>query len=138
MYSVRIVDGKALAPLLAEFDRELFPTSPRIEPDKGWWWLLYGGDECVGYAGMVPSQQWASTGYLCRAAVDPRHRGQGLQKVLIRRRIQHARKLGYTHLVTDTTDNPASANSLIACGFRLYEPAAPWAFKHSLYWIRRL
>ena len=37
-------------------------------------------------------------------------------------------------IITDTTDNPASSNSLINAGFKIYTPSAPWSFKHAIYW----
>ena len=49
-----------------------------------------------------------------------------------------AKRLGMNWLITDTTDNPPSANSLIACGFKLFEPSKPWANKQSLYWRKRI
>lgn len=106
--------------------------------DEGWWWIAYDGDEAVGFAAMVPSAKWLRVGYLNRAGVAPSHRGRGLQKRLIRVRVAHARRLGYDWLVTDTTDNLPSANSLIAAGFRLFKPSEPWAWRHSLYWRLRL
>jgi hypothetical protein len=40
--------------------------------------------------------------------------------------------------VTDTTDDVASANSLIKAGYTLYTPAQPWALSNSLYWRKWL
>lgn len=106
--------------------------------DVGWWWLAEDGDNAVGFAGMVQSVRWMDTVYLCRSGVVPSAQGHGLQKRMIAVRAAHARKLGYRWMITDTTDNPASANSLISCGFKLFQPSAPWGFKHSLYWRRKL
>jgi hypothetical protein len=41
-------------------------------------------------------------------------------------------------IVTDTTDNPSSANNLIACGYRIYAPENPWGFTHTIYWSKDL
>ncbi|MBP1091114.1 hypothetical protein JOE50_001644 [Bradyrhizobium japonicum] len=41
-------------------------------------------------------------------------------------------------IVSDTTDNPVSANNFIQAGYRLYEPEVPWAWSHTLYWRKRL
>jgi hypothetical protein len=41
-------------------------------------------------------------------------------------------------LVTDTHDNPASANSLIARGFKLFDPTKPWGATGTLYWRLKL
>ncbi len=34
--------------------------------------------------------------------------------------------------------NPASANSLIAVGFKMFEPSKPWGLKTALYWKCRI
>jgi hypothetical protein len=41
-------------------------------------------------------------------------------------------------LITDTYLNPASSNSLISCGFRLFEPSNPWGARGTLYWRKKL
>jgi hypothetical protein len=48
--------------------------------------------------------------------------------------VRKARELGWNWVITDTTDNPASANSLINAGFKIYTPSSPWSYKHSIYW----
>ncbi len=81
---------------------------------------------------LLSDGQW----YLSRAGVVPEARGKGLQKRMIRLRVAHARRHqpGCT-VITDTThDNYASANSLMACGFRLYAPSTRWGFATGLYW----
>jgi len=114
------------------------PYDQPTDTNFGCWWIATkdGGD--VGFAGLTRTVSWTDCGYLCRAGVVPHARGQGLQKQLIRVRIRQAKTLGWKWLVTDTTDNPASANSLIACGFKLFEPTKPWGFKNTLYWRRKL
>lgn len=106
--------------------------------EAGEWWIAYQGKTPVAFAGMVPSQQWLDTGYMTRAGVVPQHRGHGLQKRLIRARIARARALGWTDVITYTWNNPPSANSLIACGFRAYDPSKPWASEAVSYWRRRV
>ncbi len=76
--------------------------------------------------------------YLCRSGVVPEHRGKGLQKRLIRVRETYARNMAMNWVISDTTCNPPSANSLIACGFKLYEPAQPWGNRSTIYWRKRL
>lgn len=105
---------------------------------NGYWWIAYIDKTPIGFAGLVPSSQWQQAGYLCRAGVIELFQGQGIQKKLIRVRAQYARSLGWTHLVSDTYDNPASANSLIRCGFKMYDPSSPWGARGTLYWIRKL
>jgi hypothetical protein len=41
-------------------------------------------------------------------------------------------------IITDTSDNPSSANNLIACGYRIYRPTEPWGFNHTIYWTKDL
>ena len=115
-----------------------FPGTPEPDYLDCWWWLVYSGATPVGFAGMGPSARWERTGYFNRAGVTYLFQGKGIQKRLIKTRMAWARKLNYTHVVSDTRENPASANSLIKCGFKIYEPRYPWGFKESLYWIRKL
>lgn len=111
--------------------------SPALESNVGAWWIATAGEEEAGYCGVRHTAS-VGVGYLCRAGVLPKFRGAGLQKLFIRRRLAHAKAQGWTYVVTDTNDNPASANSLIACDFRLYRPESPWSFDTSLYWRKHL
>jgi hypothetical protein len=45
-----------------------------------------------------------------------------------------ARHNGWACIISDTTDNIASANNSIRAGYRLYQPQIPWAWPHTLYW----
>jgi predicted acetyltransferase len=65
-------------------------------------------------------------------------RGQGLQKKFIRVRIRQAKALKMNWVITSTFDNPASANSLIACGFKMFNPTKPWMAKNTSYWRLKL
>ncbi len=109
------------------------PGDEPMDTQSGLWWIAKDFDKLAGFAGMIPSVRWADTIYLCRAGVVPAYRGKGLQKKLIRVRVNKAKRLGYKWVITDTTDNPASSNSLVGYGFRLFEPTRPWAFPNSLY-----
>jgi GNAT superfamily N-acetyltransferase len=110
--------------------------APALTSNDGHWWIAFSGKEEAGYCGI--QQTARGLGYLSRAGVLPKFRGCGLQKLMIRRRVIYARAQGWLVVITDTHDNPASGNSLIACGFRLYEPEAKWAFDTSLYWRKLL
>ena len=121
--------------LLAYLQKKCLPYDRVYPTDSGHWWVVYTQTGIpVGFAGMRRSYQWGDAGYLCRAGVLPEYQGHGLQKRLIDVRIRKAKALNWAWLITDTTDNPASANSLISKGFKLYEPSVPWGYKHSLYW----
>lgn len=114
-------------------------SAPQIEPeDGGHWWLVMKDREPVGFCGLTPSTAGEGVGYLKRAGVLAKHRGQGLQMRMIRVREARARRNGWALLLTDTTDNVTSANSLIKAGYRLYAPASPWGFSNTLYWRKSL
>jgi GNAT superfamily N-acetyltransferase len=123
---------------LSALQKICLPYDQPIDTNFGSWWIASEGGRDIGFAGLVRSVSWTDCGYLCRAGVVPVARGQGLQKQFIRVRIRQAKALGWRWVVTDTTDNPASANSLIATGFKLFQPTKPWGFKNTLYWRRKL
>lgn len=137
---IRAVDGKdpATAALLLHLQCKILPLDNALKSNKGFWWIAYDGDLPVGFAAMSPSHRWDDTGYLSRSGVVPSHRGNGLQKRLLQVRERKARELGWKWLITDTRCNPPSSNSLIARGFRLYEPSRPWGHTDALYWRKAL
>ena len=102
------------------------------------WWIAFDGELPVGFGGVVQSVTWFDTGYLCRSGVVRSHRGQGIQKRLIRVRERKARELGWNWLITDTFKNPASSNSLIGCGYRVFVPSKPWGFDGAIYWRKKI
>jgi GNAT superfamily N-acetyltransferase len=79
-------------------------TAPQVNPEP------------IGFAGLQRSQRFYDTAYLCRSGVMPEHRGHGRQFRLIRVRELQAKRSGWRYCITDTTDNLASANSLIKAG----------------------
>lgn len=108
--------------------------------DAAWWYAL-DQNAPVGFAAIRPCQNSTNVGlaYLYRCGVLPWHRGHGLQRRLLQVRERWARANGYHSIVTDCTiDNPASANSLIRAGYRLYNPGDRWALSSSAYWIKHL
>jgi GNAT superfamily N-acetyltransferase len=125
--------------LLTLLQKACLPHDKIYPITKGYWYVAYTQNgEAAGFAGVVPSSRWSDTMYLCRAGVIPTHQGQGLQKRLIRQRLKVAKRLGMNWVITDTNENPASANSLIAMGFKMFEPSKPWGFKTALYWRYRI
>ena len=136
-FSVRKVDlrNPAMVNLLIHLQKQILPADSPYKPDRGHWWVAYAeGGKPVGFAGLVRSIKWTDTGYLCRAGVLDEFTGHGLQKRFILARIRKARELGWNWLITDTTNNPASSNSLINCGFKIYKPGQPWGFRNAIYW----
>lgn len=140
MFELRAVNGSDpdVQTLLYVLQLEILPADKPAKTNAGWWWILYDGVKPIGFCGVYKSSQWAGTGYLCRAGVLTEYRGKGLQRRLIRVRERKARQLGFTHLVTDTYENPPSANNLIACGYKTYHPRSPWGGDGVIYWIKRL
>jgi GNAT superfamily N-acetyltransferase len=142
VYRIKRVDGNddETADLLRELHDEIFGDSaPQIDPEEGYWWVAHDGREVAGFCMLMATEAQPTTvAYLKRAGVRLLHRGQGLQRRFVRVREMLARKLGFRTLVTDTTDNPSSANNLIACGYRIYRPPEPWGFHHTIYWYKDL
>jgi GNAT superfamily N-acetyltransferase len=123
---------------LSRLQKVCLPYDQPYDTNFGSWWIAIENGVDIGFAGLVRTVSWTDCGYLCRAGVIPAARGQGLQKQFIRVRLRQAKALGWKWVVTDTTDNPASANSLISTGFKLFQPTKPWGFKNTLYWRRKL
>jgi GNAT superfamily N-acetyltransferase len=140
-YRIREVDGQVedIADTLAELHRLTFFDSACIPGfDLGHWWLAFHENEPVAFAGVVPSTRACNAGYFCRVGVLRRHRGAALQLRLMRAMEARARHNGWSCVVSDTTDNLASANNFIRAGYRLYRPQTPWAWPNSLYWRRSI
>ena len=140
-YRIREVDAQDedIADTLTELHRLTFFDSACIpEFDQGHWWLAFHGNGPVAFAGVVPSTRACNAGYFCRVGVLRRHRGAALQLRLMRATEARARHNGWGCVVSDTTDNLASANNFIRAGYRLYRPQTPWAWPNSLYWRKCL
>ncbi|MCC8936599.1 GNAT family N-acetyltransferase [Bradyrhizobium sp. Arg68] len=141
MYRIREVDPQddEIAETLDELHQVTFCDGTRV-PDfeQGYWWIAFHGAKPVAFAGVVPSTHIANAGYLCRVGVVMQHCGHGLQVRLTRALEARARKVGWSAIVSDTTDRVISANNFIRQGYRLFEPALPWAWPHTLYWRKGL
>lgn len=137
MYRIRAVDGQDedVADVLAEMHELTFLGGATV-PDfaLGHWWLAYHAEMPVGFAGLVPSTRAHSAGYFSRVGVLRKHCGNNLQLRFMRAAEAQARRNGWSAVVSDTTDNLASANNFARAGYRLYRPREPWAWPHTLYW----
>lgn len=102
--------------------------------EGGFWWLVFDEARPIAFAGVRPGIRNAGFGYLSRSGVHPKYRGQGIQRRLIRVREHYARKLNWKGCVTDTTNNPPSANSLIHEGYKIFAPKHPWGYTNTIYW----
>lgn len=139
-YRIVEVDGEEEADTLKELHAlTFFKEAVQANYEHGHWWVAYTDEkEPVAFAGIVPSILGFNTGYLKRVGVLPEHRGNGLHRRLTRVREARAKKNGWARVVTDTTDNPNSANNLIKAGYLMFKPKYPWAFENSLYWQKTI
>lgn len=137
MYRIREVDGRdeEIAETLSDIHRLTFFSGAAI-PDFDWghWWLAFNGTMPVAFAGVIPSTRARNSGYFCRVGVLREHCGRALQLRLMRAMELRARHNGWSSVISDTTDNLASANNFIRAGYKLYQPQHPWAWPNTLYW----
>jgi GNAT superfamily N-acetyltransferase len=147
IYRIREVDtsDEDVVDTIRDLHDEIFgSTAPQLtdaDIERGSWWLAFAANErrdIAGFCGLTGAYGDPTLGYLKRAGVTMAHRGQGLQRRFVRVRETKARKYGMRSIITDTTDNPSSANNLIACGYRIYRPVEPWGFSHTIYWTKDL
>ena len=141
MYRIREVDGQdeEVVETLTELHRLTFFDSARIpEFDHGHWWLAFREALPIAFAGVVLSTHAYNAGYFTRVGVVRKHCGQGLQLRLMRAMESRVRRNGWSFVVSDTTDNVASANNFIRAGYRLYRPQHPWAWPNTLYWRKSI
>lgn len=141
-YRIRPVEGddELISETLRELHEECFVDSAHV-PDfeAGQWWIAYTGKEAVGFAGVTKSPYAVDAGYLKRAGVRAKHRGQGLQRRLISTRERYARSQGWKWVVSDTAPfNCSSSNNLFRAGYELFLPDPPWFGSDWLYWRKRI
>lgn len=139
-YRIREVDGEEEADVLRALHLLTFFDTAKIPKfEDGLWWIAYYGEEPVAFLNVIQSVLGAKAGYFKRVGVIPAHRGKGLQRRLMRAMEAKARKIGWTRIVSDTTDNPPSTNNMFNCGYLTYEPEFRWASPlPALYWQKRL
>jgi GNAT superfamily N-acetyltransferase len=140
-YFVRQVDNKNkdIQDVLMGLQLVILDGTKPTKPEIGYWWMVTTEKgEGVGFAAMKQSAQFGDCVFFHRSGIMEEHTGQGLQKRLIKARMRKAKNMGFNWAVSDTTHNPASSNSLINCGFKMYQPSKPWGWKHTCYWRLKL
>lgn len=140
-YFVRQVDNKSkdIQDALMGLQLTILDGTRPAKPEIGYWWMVTTEKgEVVGFAAMKQSAQFGDCVFFHRSGIMEEHTGQGLQKRLIKARMRKAKHMGFNWAVSDTTHNPASSNSLINCGFKMYQPSKPWGWKHTCYWRLKL
>ena len=99
------------------------------------WWVMLDEGEIVAYCGSIYSKG------ICifnRAWVKKTHRGQGIQRRMIKTRLKAASTFCHIAITYTTLDNFPSANNLINCGFRLYLPEYSYGGSDKLYYQKLL
>lgn len=140
-FRIREVDAsdELTAEILKDLHEQTFLDHAKLPSfEEGHWWLCHQDTEPVGFAGVVKSPLIPSAGYFIRVGVVQKHLGNRLQLRFMRALERKALYNGWTQIISDTTDNVASANNFIRANYRLFEPPWRWAFPHSLYWRKAL
>ena len=99
------------------------------------WWVMLDEGEIVAYCGSIYSKG------ICifnRAWVKKSHRGQGIQRRMIKTRLKAASTFCHIAITYTTLDNFPSANNLIDCGFKLYLPEYSYGGSDKLYFQKLL
>jgi GNAT superfamily N-acetyltransferase len=144
MYFIEMVYFKQIKlttdskPMLLRLQKLCLPYDKAYCSAGGVWWVGFEGDNAVAFCVVAPSKRWLDTAYLARAGVIASHRGKGLQKRMITLRERYAKRNKFKWVITDTTDNPPSSNSLIKRGYQLFDPSEPWGYSKTLYWRKKL
>lgn len=134
-YFIRAVDADDYA---TEIETLLDATDlPPIKYDASWWFALFENHP-VAYLAIMPSLVVTNAAYLIRVGVLPEHRGNALQRRLMRCAEHWSRSQGFAEIISDTRLNPPSANNFIRAGYKTFLPVAPWAFPESIYWKKDL
>jgi hypothetical protein len=128
----RVKHGSELYDKLIELDAKVFPNCFNEFKDNREWFVIVSKGEIISYSGSAISE---GVCIFVRMWVSILHRGKGIQSLMIKRRIESAKKQKCTDVITYTTiDNIPSSNNLIKNGFRLYSPQFAWVGCKYLYW----
>lgn len=131
---IRRVTNSTQLQKIAAMDAICFPND---DPISDWhesdWYLVYEGGDILGYGSK--KELAGDITYLNRVGVLPAHRGKGIQRKLLDRRIKDSQ--GSTIITYTVNSNPASSNNLIRKGFLLFIPENQWVEGEVLYWIKK-
>ncbi len=128
----RVINEKLYAQL-QDLDRnkvsDFFGCGNEFRQNRDWWIMEIEG-KIVAYCGCIYTEG------ICifnRAWVHPNYRGKGIQKRLIQARLKAGKLNSHTVVTYVTMDNPASANSLIKKGFKIFIPSYQYAGSDKIY-----
>lgn len=133
----KVTDYRAAAAM----DLLLFPADDPVEdPESHTWFVGFEDGKAVCYASVkLLTGLDAGTAYLARCGVLKSHRGQGLQRRLIKAREAEAKAQGAKVILSYTASwNAHSMNSLFSCGYRAYVPETKWGSEDAVYFKKRL
>ena len=100
------------------------------------WWAVRDGGEIKAFCGLDMLHR-EDAAILCRAWISPSLRGSGLHRRMVRARERCAASGDVERLVSYTArHNCKSANTLIRCGYRTYEPEHEWGLEGCTYWFK--
>jgi GNAT superfamily N-acetyltransferase len=101
-----------------------------------YWFVAWTGGQPAGFCGV---QYWGEgRAFFNLAGVLPEFRGHGLQKRMIKARERYCKGWANALYTYTSSDNAASMNSLIRCGFRPFESETQWAGDEFVYWRKRV
>lgn len=140
MIRIREVYAEDELDALTELHQETFAPgeAPMADFTEGYWWLAHHKETPIAFLGVRQSTLGPDVGYFTRVGVLTWWRGYGLQLRLMRAMHAKAKRVGWTRIVTDTLNNPPSANNIIRAGYRMFEPDAPWSLAGALYWTKEI
>lgn len=113
--------------IVRELHSLAFPEDKWVGDDHTFWVATDEHDKPVGFCSAI---YWPDRNavFLSRAAVAQSAQGNGLQRRMVRTRLNWARQQGAQRVVTYTTGrNYGSIINLLRCGLRFYEPEDRWA-----------
>jgi GNAT superfamily N-acetyltransferase len=122
--------------IIYDFDQEHFPECISSPLRDTFWLFVYYKDpsNIIAYSALDMNRK-KDYYFLARSGVDEEHRGNGIQKYMIRSRIEYAKTISNKQIMTYThPENIASMNSLISCDFRIFKPKYRFAGKNMIYW----
>jgi GNAT superfamily N-acetyltransferase len=107
--------------LIDELNEKHFPGNPIKFSDRKTFFLAKSGSEVIGWCGYTLLPYGVAEIYRTGVLYD--FRNMGVKKKLVKAMERHAVKQGATLMQSYcSTDNMASANSLISSGYKLYMP----------------
>ena len=140
--SVNLVKVKSWMPWLQRVYPMLFGEADSFPVKIDCLAVAFIDNEPVGW-GSYQENECDSAVFLNSCGVLPAARGRGIQRMLVRKRVNKARNMGFAWAYTYThANNVHSSNNLIGCGFRMWRPPYwggrihPEIGKPWLYWCR--